>query len=216
MSDYILGTHNSWSYVKPLKWYMKPFHFVAKCQSKNIEKQYTEYGVRLFDLRVKWYNGTWYVAHGSILFNMNVYDALEDLKALHENNSDKCYLRIILEYNSNETVSGDIIVKFIQFCEYVKENYNDVFILFGGLLKSTWKTIYDFGTDEITLDGKYSSTTSLFNISEDSKFYSFLKRIDDWWPWLYAKLKNKENYENGTDKDCLHMDFINIGYEYKQ
>nr|DAH01868.1 MAG TPA: hypothetical protein [Crassvirales sp.] len=32
-----LGTHNSMSYLKPKRWWMRPFHFIAKCQSRHID-----------------------------------------------------------------------------------------------------------------------------------------------------------------------------------
>jgi len=47
----ILGSHNSWSYLPPKKWYMKPFRFTAQCQDWDIKTQY-EHGVRCFDLRL--------------------------------------------------------------------------------------------------------------------------------------------------------------------
>lgn len=209
----ILGSHNSWSYVSPTKWYMRPFHFVAKCQSKTLEQQYNNYGVRLFDLRVKYTNYDWYIAHGSMIFNKKVYEALEDLYELQVSTNDKVWVRVILEYNSNETISDLMKERFISFCKHIQEIYGNNFIFFGGRLKSTWEQYYDFQVEEPSLDDKYSSTTTLFNVSELSKFYKILKILDDWCPWIYAKLNNKKNYKSGTTKDCLFLDFINIGYE---
>ena len=50
----ILGSHNSWSYLPPKHWWMWSFHFMAKCQRVDIREQYEKYGVRCFDLRVRW------------------------------------------------------------------------------------------------------------------------------------------------------------------
>ena len=50
----ILGSHNSWSYLPPKHWWMWPIHFMAKCQRVDIREQYEKYGVRCFDLRVRW------------------------------------------------------------------------------------------------------------------------------------------------------------------
>ena len=51
----LLGSHNSLSYLSPMKWYMIPFHFMAKCQSVDYKTQYEKYGIRLFDIRL-WFN----------------------------------------------------------------------------------------------------------------------------------------------------------------
>ena len=36
----ILQAHNSWSYLKPKVWWLRPFAFMARCQSKDIFEQY--------------------------------------------------------------------------------------------------------------------------------------------------------------------------------
>lgn len=59
-----LGSHNSLTYLPVKQWYLKPFKWVAKCQSKTIDEQFCDYGVRLFDIRVKFNNGEPVVAHG--------------------------------------------------------------------------------------------------------------------------------------------------------
>ena len=42
------GSHNTMTYLKPSKWYLYPFIFVAKCQSIDYKKQFN-CGVRWFD-----------------------------------------------------------------------------------------------------------------------------------------------------------------------
>ena len=59
-----------------------------------------------------------------------------------------------------------------------------------------WEFDYDFGTEP--------------SCHEDYSSVSKPKLIDDWWPWLYAKRKNKEILEKGTDKEILLIDFVNI------
>ena len=36
------------------------------------------------------------------------------------------------------------------------------------------------------------------------------KIIDDWFPWIFAKINNKKTFKKGTDKDILAIDFVNI------
>ena len=47
----MIGSHNTMTYLKPQKWWMKLINFTSKCQSKDIEEQYAA-GVRYFDIRV--------------------------------------------------------------------------------------------------------------------------------------------------------------------
>ena len=73
-----IGSHNSLSYIKPKKWYLMPFHFMARCQSKDYVKQYETYGVRLFDVRI-WFDkdGNPEVRHGLMSFDIDS-DGLND------------------------------------------------------------------------------------------------------------------------------------------
>ena len=56
----------------------------------------------------------------------------------------------------------------------------------------------------------YSSTTSWFIHTDNS----FLRKIDDWWPWPYAKFHNKKNIEKAKRDlrviDFILLDFVNI------
>ena len=68
--------------------------------------------------------------------------------------------------------------------------------------------MYEFINEDIpTLIDRYSSTTSLFN--SDNKF---LRIIDDLYPKLYAKLRNKKNFKEFDEcpNDYLFVDFVEI------
>lgn len=211
--SYFLGSHNTWSYRKPLKLWMRPFHFMGKCQSKTLREQYCDYNVQPFDLRMRWHNDLWYVAHGSMIFDITVAEALTDLELLYNAerswnaNPGKIYVRVLLEYNGD--VSTGIKEKFKARCARLVSDYPQ-FTFLCGKLKSTWETLYDFG-NELSIEEKYSSVTSLFNSGS-----KLLKVVDDWYPRLYAKLNNADIYKEGTEKECLLLDFIEIGYENKK
>lgn len=212
--SYFLGSHNTWSYRKPLKLWMRPFHFMGKCQSKTIKQQYNDYGVRLFDLRMRWHDDLWYIAHGSMIFDITVAEAMADLELLYHDerswnaNPDKVYVRVLLEYNEDD-VDTRIIERFKTECAWLVSDYPQ-FTFLCGKLKSTWETLYDFG-NELTMEEKYSSVTSLFDSGS-----KLLKVIYDWYPRLYAKLNNADIYKEGTEKECLLLDFIEMGYENKK
>ena len=74
---WILGSHNSWSYLPVRKWWMKPLTFAAKCQDLNIKDQYNIYNVRCFDLRIRFdENDGLIVAHGIIEYDINIIELL--------------------------------------------------------------------------------------------------------------------------------------------
>ena len=71
----VLGSHNSWSFLNGKKWWMNLFHFVAQCQEHDIKTQYEEYGVRCFDLRVKYdKDGNTIFAHGKYVYDYTIED----------------------------------------------------------------------------------------------------------------------------------------------
>ena len=39
----IFGSHNSWTFIRPIKWYMKPLYFIAKCQDVDTDDTYIFY-----------------------------------------------------------------------------------------------------------------------------------------------------------------------------
>lgn len=191
MKDYILGSHNSWSYLPPLHWWMRPFAFMAKCQSKTIKEQY-ELGVRCFDLRVLFDKyGIVYVAHGFMKYNIDFSELNENLKWL--NDKGDCYVRLIHEVRRKSQYTDFAKTCFQGFCLYVLK-YSNIKWWCGRNLYN-WEFDYDFGP-EPTCEENYSSVMPP-------------KWLDDWFPWLYSKLNNKKILAKGTDKDILLIDFVN-------
>ena len=113
--SYLIGSHNSWSYKKALKWYMRPFQFIARCQEVDVEKQFIEYGIRVFDLRVSFNKkGNVIICHGLMKYDADVFEELNKLNNLSIGNiayeqyesrpKDKVWCRVLLEtsYPSKE------------------------------------------------------------------------------------------------------------------
>lgn len=105
MSDTIIfGSHNTMSYLPPRHWWMRPFRFIARCQSLTLEEQ-LEAGVRYFDLRVRFLpsDGTPYFCHGYMPFSRfsdrpdDLLLAARTIAARAEELHRKHYIRIILE-----------------------------------------------------------------------------------------------------------------------
>ena len=78
----IYGSHNSWSFLKPKHWWLRPFAFTARCQNIDIEKQYLLYDVRCFDLRINFdKKGELYICHGPLRYKYTEDDLIKDLES---------------------------------------------------------------------------------------------------------------------------------------
>lgn len=205
----MIGSHNSMSYLPVRQWYLKPFWWMARCQSKTLNEQFYTYGVRLFDIRIRFdKNGEIIYAHGPIEFSgkdMQFY--LYDLNTWANDSNETVYCRIILESNSPMKDQARQEVLFANECKCLQEFYPHI-TFFGGNRKYDWKEIYHFDAN-IELNDMYSSTTNIFGGSKDH----WTAKLDDLWPWLYAKLRNKKNikkYAESEGDKVLFIDFVNI------
>lgn len=60
----MLGSHNTFSYLPLKNWWLYPFNFMAKCQSKTLGQQIAA-GVGYIDIRIKMdAKGRLWLAHG--------------------------------------------------------------------------------------------------------------------------------------------------------
>lgn len=202
----MIGSHNTLTYLKPRKWWQVPFHFMARCQGVDYREQYEKYGVRLFDLRV-WFDDDlkMEVRHGLMVFKADDTFVRKFLEYL--DGKGGCFVRIILEEDNITKRDKQVELKEEQFktlCGIWESHFPNV-RFFGGNRKWDWEVLYHFKGIEPTLDDKYSSTTSLFKSKK-----RWLAVLDDLFPWLYARLNNKRNFQEGTDKDCLFVDFVEM------
>lgn len=183
-----LGTHNSMTYLPPKKW--KLFKFIAKCQNLSIQEQYS-LGVRMFDIRVAFKNFIPEFRHGSMAFEGNVEDILAFL-----NNVGSVYVRLVLEINKGTKGTQEEL--FIMKCKEWEKEYPNI-KFFCGRRKYDWKQLYKFELDDINVIQKVSSMTGT--------------KLDDIFPWLYARFFNKKNYNNRDTKEWLLLDFIEYAVE---
>lgn len=164
-----IGTHNSMTYLKPKKWYLHPFQFIAKCQSKTIQEQFNS-GIRLFDIRISYdKNNIIEFRHGLIAYKGDVYNTLEWLN--DQNTPIK--IRIILEENKENLLQE---IPFIKDINNFKKKYTNL-TFYEGRRKFDWKQIIKLPTLEIE---------QLVSSIQGNKLYAL-------WPWLYAKLHNSKH-----------------------
>lgn len=179
-----LGTHNSMTYLKPKKWYLYPFQFIARCQSLSIEEQYNK-GIRLFDIRISYdKNHNPEFRHGLIAYKRDVWNTLHWLNKQGE----AIKIRIILEEGKPNAINEISFVKDIRNFQIAFNNL----IFFEGRRKFDWKQLIELPS---------LSVIQLISSMQDSKM----------WPKLYAKTYNKENYKKYfTSDNIILLDFIEI------
>ena len=186
----ILGSHNAWSYLPPKKWYMRLFRFIAQCQDWDIKTQY-EHGVRCFDLRIRYKGDDLQVAHGAMVYKIDVADLHKDLEWL--NSKGDVYVRLLHEVRNKKQYEKSSVKHFKCDCAAFEQLYPNIKFWCGKNLYN-WSTDYEFKNNP-TCKELYSSVV--------------LPKIDDVYPRYYAKKYNKKNYKKGTDRDILLIDFVN-------
>ena len=187
-----LASHNSWSYHTPKTWWMKLIGFTAKCQDVDIITQYRLFGVRCFDLRVKFENGIPVVVHNIVEYDISEKQLSEDLVWL--NSKGDVSVRILLDIRNSKEFTQDQINSFVDYCEKLEKIYKNIEFWCGRNLYN-WNIEYPF---------KY-------NPSCEEKYASVCppKLIDDWYPRWFAKENNKEILSQEHNVDFLMIDFVN-------
>ena len=179
--------------MPPRKWWLKPFAFIAKCQNKNIFTQLSVYNVKCFDLRARFNKkGEIVISHGFMEYKYSKEELFNDLTLL---NNNECLLRILHEVRIKKQYTRESTEKFIALCEEIQTKFPKIKLWCGKNLYN-WHVDYDFPYKP-SCEEKYSSVCKP-------------RYIDDWFPWVYARLNNKKNLKKGTTSDILLIDYVNI------
>lgn len=183
-----LASHNTMTYLPVKQWWLKPFAWMAKCQSKELYDQHKA-GAIIYDFRVKPIIKfdelnmpyiEWQFGHGLITYKLDekfhdVYKVFSALDSYAFRTPTNVYGRILLEYNKRDAVIEEY---FKRLCNYLETTMIDTKWC-GGQTKADWSTIYNFKNSLPTIVEHYSSMPS------NPKWYGI-------WPWLYAKLTNNK------------------------
>lgn len=175
-------SHNSHTYMKPAKLWMKAINWTAKCQDKTIEQQY-DMGIRFFDIRIRYNNnGTVKLVHGLVEYKGSFENVMNFLSSKGD-----CTLRIMLDdrHNSDTKIQTELLKNN---AENYKNTYNIALINIARL--SDGKLIYDFNNPMPPVDSQYSSAS-------DHKIAG-----------IYPKLWHKMHDYTDTDKQYIMRDFV--------
>lgn len=179
----VLGSHNTMSYLPLRNWWLYPFRFMARCQSVDYRQQYNRYGVRLFDLRIGFFEGDCPMfCHGLANYKGDVNEVLAWV-----NSKGDCTVRIILE-------KGDEDV-FMRWINHWKSTFRNISWVCG-VRKKDWKDLCGMVSIESVTKHYYASMQG--------------NKINDLYPKLWAK-KYNHRYRmcvNDTDPYYVMFDFI--------
>lgn len=194
----IKTSHNTFSYYKPKQWYLRPFAFIAKCQSKSLAQQINE-GIRVFDLRLRMdKDGEWIIAHNAFIY-VKGYDAimniLEWLNVESEYSKEKIYVRVLYEVRNNRQALYSSSIEFNLLCDRLTKDFPNL-RFFGGQRTMDWRQDYVF------------PSKNCIEYIERHASVRWPKWLH-WCPWLYAKLYNKANERMYKNKDVVvFTDFV--------
>ena len=193
----VIGSHNSWSYLRPRKWWMRLIAFAARCQRVDIREQYLKYGVRCFDLRVRFNDiGDPIIAHGIVEYGDMSKSIWDDMKWIDVKGD--AYVRVVHEVRTARQYKNRMRSLFRHFCERMEQDYRGIHFWCGRNL-FCWGYDYHFDGVEPTCEETYGSVVP------------GKKWLYGWWPWLYARTHNKQIKAKGTDKDILLIDYVDLG-----
>lgn len=191
----ILGSHNSFTYLKPRTWYGWLIRFTAKCQRASIREQYEKYGVRAFDIRVKMSkNGSAVLAHGLVEYKGSQEALNEALDFLDKKGN--AVAKVSLELRAPWQEDARQEEWFKKFCKQIEGEYGRI-RFYGGKISGSGKRVYTFGNKDMSADGFHAS-------------WATKTKLDDLWPYWYAKKNNKNFYRVGSKKDIMFLDFVDI------
>lgn len=192
------ASHNTFSYARPLQWWLRPLAFVARCQSKTLEEQYAA-GVRIFDIRLrKDENGEWVIAHNAFIYAKGlgeVHSVLGRLNDAVKEQGERVYVRVLHEVRNSRQARHSGSVAFNALCEELFRTYRNIGF-FGGQRVMDWRQDYVFPLiDDIYYEERHASV----------RWPKWLH----WWPWLYVRLHNEKNEREYATKDVVvFVDFL--------
>lgn len=190
-----IASHNSWSYLPIRQWWLRPFAWMARCQSISLQHQYL-CGVRLFDLRIRFKGNIPVAVHGFVEYKTDVLSDIIELALQRD-----CSLRILLDMrnlkwtcwnrNKRDRQIYEQMSKFKRFVEYIRDTYPALVIYDCYTMPYWWKVVVVM--DSPALD-KSAAKAGIWAV----------------WPWLYAKTHNRKIRKKNYNYITL-LDYVNIG-----
>lgn len=188
----VIGSHNSWSFHRARRWWLRPLAWMAKCQRVPIATQYDVFGVRCFDLRLRFKrNGEPVVAHGLVEYDIRLSRLWDDLAWL--DGKGDAMVRIIHEVRCKRQHTAESRKRFERLTASLVMRYKGIRWWCGRNL-ADWSRDYPFENDPTCAE----------------RYASVCQRWMGWWPWLWAYRNNRVARVEPCDADVLLLDYVDI------
>ena len=150
----MFATHDSLTAYKVKYWFLRPFNFMSKCQTKDLTEQFSA-GVRSFDLRFARHRGKWYGAHGMQIYDITLETALGILAELSL--KEELYFRVLHE--DTFLKKSDYKKLYKSITEYLSNKNHNLKLLYVAS-KRTW---YIINTDFVNETANYDTYPMIAN-----------------------------------------------------
>lgn len=191
-----LASHNSLTYAKPKRWWMKPLGFLAKCQDKTIWEQLVS-GVTHFDIRMRMADSAPIACHGLIDYDVYVMGEIAYILIHARNHPEQSFgIRLVFERITDKSKSRSEYKRFDDLCAYVAKLAPDN-VYISGRIKGQWGETFSANVrPDVYIREEYAS-------------YHNNKRHRIWglFPRLWAMLNNKRLMKETQDA-YLMIDFV--------
>ena len=183
----MIGTHDSYTYLKSTEGIYNTFSWSWRTQDKSIQQQYAA-GVRYFDIRVREDGKFWRVCHGVVDLDKR-FASIQDILVLFSGIYKDSLVRLILEKGPTAKFESEI------------NKYKDLYpCLAFSCIKDNWKILVN--RDPSTIDYCYVPWHSGDSFWENIKHLK-ISTIKSW-----AKSHNPVVSEDLINSNTLHfMDY---------
>lgn len=204
----MIGSHDTFTYLKTNNILAKMFTMFWRCQEKSIQDQYKA-GVRLFDIRVMYEKiedkEWWRVGHGLAKVDQ-CFVNLNNICSYFKKEFPGSLIRIILESGCDDEY---IVKRFETHAKKAVKSYSS--ILTQIIIKHPWKVLHTLNT----FKEEHDYCCHLFNWDIDKSIIDNIKQFDisSWSIKSWAKKHNPSEItkEMIEDKDKLYfMDYVDI------
>lgn len=187
----MIASHDSFSYSKIRYSFYKLFSGIWKTQDITLQKQYTDYKVRYFDIRICKNKDKWIVCHGMVNF-IYEFSSIEQLCQDINYRFPEAYYRIILE-KGNEDDEWDF--KEELYTLYTKSNLDEI------VIKKNWRILKHSQFQYV------DKTCKMNTLKEILEMFKYMFSIKKWSKKNNPKITNNMIEDKRT---VYFLDYINI------
>ena len=187
--------HNTFTSLRPKQWWLRPFAWMARCQSLDYRTLHQQYGVEGFDVRL------WYMPDHSVEFRHGMfrYDSEGLMPFLAYCETHRLAIRLMLECRSKRMLREASLrgyeKRFASDCALWQRLYPHI-KFYGGRNVYTWKKLALFTPTSLVAGD--DSASSPFNPIEFEYHASadgrkWYRKLNDLWPWLWTRIRSRSH-----------------------